>query len=55
MPWLDDATCVVEPYKISRYAFDIATASAFNVTEAARAVILECVVRRRVGGVSLSE
>lgn len=36
-------------------AYDIATASAFNVTEAARAVIRECIIRRRVGGVSLSE
>lgn len=45
---LDDATCTLKPYLLS--TLPSALASAKNVTEAARANIQQCVIRRRIGG-----
>ena len=47
---LDDATCTLQPYLLSHLHYATALASAKNVTEAARAIIKECVIRRRIGG-----
>ncbi|KAL8715385.1 MAG: hypothetical protein Q9220_000718 [cf. Caloplaca sp. 1 TL-2023] len=48
----DDGSCVIEPALAP--TFNIGQASAFNVSEAAREVIRECVLRRRVGGVGVN-
>ncbi|KAL8934688.1 MAG: hypothetical protein Q9211_005100 [Gyalolechia sp. 1 TL-2023] len=46
----DDTKCILEP--IMPPIHQIGHASAWNVTEAARAVIQSCVIRRRIGGVA---
>lgn len=46
-----DVACVVVPHiRLSLPRAEIAHASAKNVSDAARAVIQECVIRRRIGG-----
>lgn len=50
MCYSGDATCTLEPFKLSSTLSPVAHASAKNVSDAARAVIQECVVRRRIGG-----
>ncbi|KAM0794012.1 hypothetical protein BDR22DRAFT_877166 [Usnea florida] len=46
-----DVTCGIIPkLRLSTPAIEIAHASAKNVSDAARAVIQECVIRRRIGG-----
>ena len=47
---LDDATCMIGASIKSTAPNLMARASARNVTEAARAIIQECVIRRRTGG-----
>lgn len=45
----DDGNCAILPTSTTDL---LARASARNVTEAARAIIRECVIRRRVGGLA---
>ncbi|KAL8934716.1 MAG: hypothetical protein Q9216_005766 [Gyalolechia sp. 2 TL-2023] len=44
----DNTGCIIEPTLPTNY--QVAQASSWNVTEAARAVIQACVIRRRLGG-----
>ncbi len=46
----DDGICTIQPFSMSNMAGDVAHGSAHNVTEGARAVIQQCVMRRGIGG-----
>lgn len=46
----DDATCILQPHLIYDTKGQIGKASAREVAEAARAVIQQCVIQRRIGG-----
>ena len=47
----DDATCLLFPVLVEPQV--IGHASAMNVSDAARAVLQECVIRRRIGGAAI--
>lgn len=49
----DDAFCRIAPLIMRGQTTKIARASAENVTEAAKKIIQECVIRRRVGGAAV--
>ncbi|KAI4238172.1 MAG: hypothetical protein LQ349_001282 [Xanthoria aureola] len=49
---LDDTNCIIQPDLVPPKS--VARASADNVSDAARAVIVRCVLSRRIGGVALN-
>ena len=49
----DDATCTIAPAIKGQAPNHMARASARNVTEGGRAIIQECVIKRRTGGQAL--
>lgn len=49
---LDDTNCMIQPDLVPPKS--VARASADNVSDAARAVIVRCVLSRRIGGVALN-